>query len=836
MRRLSRKEYAISIVSTVAWITWQSWPENGSDVQQAGPLTWLFLGAVALAIIAGMLIPKPKIQGRFDERPPQLAKRGDQIPYLLGRRILSFKPVWVGRRFSREESSGGGKKGSFFGGGSSKQTVWYESSVHLLGLGPGNVIHRILEGAEKVIFQGPITPADTPSGTSLQDVDGNVFKVYWGERSQPINTDLASDDAFGIASRWPYSWYIQWIDRRLGQSAVWPQIDYDAEALCVGKLPLGDSECVVPATTPPSGTGSEYDPGSQDSGMNGAHMMYQLLTGPYPHGGGIPVDSINWRSLKDLGVLLESEALPQNTIAIDDLPLQDMISNILADAGVFIVEEQGMLVFMPLRDEDPVVELLDNVVVEPLPAFSINHGGLGPDRLVFLFPDVTENFREGDVVTDDDSTAIAMDRKKSQEIRLATITHRTHASIVADRRKQMIIADANEIKLDVNRTMRRLMPGHVANLSDVGQIRVTGVERDAKGNRASITASINQYSLINSDWNPAIPAPAPLPTKAGPDTLVRVLEAPRRFAGETLAIAVVRGRETGDGSPARIFVSLTGTSYTELGFENNVAAYGLLGEDWFVAPNGFEPYALVVPEGPRLTFSTGNASRLLDLSGMDEEWRMDRQVMLIQDEIVSVRRFTALGGGVYTPEDLVREQLFTQHQQHDAAGDLPVLVFEPSNLNLFTQSTWSVGTTLYVKVVPEGQSIDSVDPIEIVLTGKALGALPVDNISPQTYEIGATISFTWTYRLNSGTGAASGELPAGVAIPADPGDEGDYIIEIFDAAMNLKRTETIDALTWDYDSGMRGADGVEGADFFIQITARANGIGGYPRLILIRNV
>lgn len=835
---MTSKPTKVEALISAVFLTAMLLPTNEMEgVQQAGAFVWLALGGIALAVVGGLLIPKPKGQARFDDRPPQLVTRGQAMPYVIGRRTVSMYPVWLGRRIFREEkvSTGGKKGGGLFGGGSSKQTVVYEDGVHILTLGPASILHSILRGSEEVIFQGPISADNTPSGTQLQDLEGNSFRIYWGERNQPVNTDLGQEDALGIASRWPDIAYIQWEQRKLGSSAVWEQLNYDIETSCVGKLPLADSDCMIPPLVAASGTGSEYDPGSQDGGVNGAHMLYQLLTASSPHGSRLPVGYINWRSLKNLGSLAQNERLAQNVLIIDDALLRDVVAEILIDMGVFLVEEQGLLNFVPLREDDEVLEIDNNVIVSPQPTFSIDHGNLGNDRIIWLFPDVLQAFTETDITTDDDATASATLRNNSRTVRISTVTHENHASRVADRRKQLLLADANEVRLDVNRTMRRLMPGHVTTLPNIGQVRVKSVEKDLQAFKTQVTAAVDQYSLVDSAWDPSLPTAPPPPSQGGPDTVVRVLEAGRRFAGSQLAVVVLRGREAGDATQAVVYGSLNGISYTELGTEPSVAAYGKLASDFFVRPVGFRHFKRFEDSGPLLSLSSGNAARLVDLTGLDEDWRQTRQALLIGDEIMSVRRFLANGDGTYTPEGLIREQMFTQHGQYDSTNEPEVMVFEPELFTLFTHSSWSVGSTVYIKVVPKGQSIDSIQPVTIELTGKALGALPIENLQPRSYTGGDDIDFSWSYRLNKGSGAAAGELKAGTAVPLDPGDEGDFVVEALDTAFNVKRTEIVDDPSWTYTDSDKFLDGIRNGDFYLRVTARSGGIGGYPRTYFIRS-
>lgn len=782
-------------------------------VQQATGLELLFLGAVALAVVAGLLLPKPKVSKEFDNRPPTTSQRGDQLPYVIGRRSVNPAVLWVGRRTSREERVGGGKKKGGGGGGSAKQTIYYEDGVHAF-LGPGSGIFAIYQGAT-VIFQGPISADSTPSGSVLTDIEGNSFAVYWGEVNQPVNTSLAQEDALGVASGWPFYFYIHWLQRRLGSSATWGQISYDIECRCVGTS-LPDSDCTIPDSVP----------GAEDGGQNGAHIIYQLFSGFPPHGVAMPTDHIDFGSLKALGILIEQEQFGQNILVVDDATCDQTTADLLNDLSVLMPEHKGRLVFMPIRPGLPVHVINPNVIVSPLPSLSIIHGEQQPDSVLFLFPDVKHQHRDTDIPTDDDSSSTMRGRKSVTEQRIPTVTNQRVATVVADRRKQILLSDGNQVGITVGMTARRLVAGHVITIPEIGEVRVTGNEIVPGSGKTALTASINSHALEPSAWDPVTP-PLPPPNAFGsPDDSVVVFEAPRRYASRELALAVIRGRDDGSASNATVWVSLTGSNYVAVGNQNPSAASGRLGSDLMALPQ-----RRIVEEGPIVALSTAAANKVLDLSTDEESWRNGRQLCIIGDEIMYLRRITALGGGNYQLEGLIRGRLHTQARDHVEVSETRVYIIPANDIVLQQDSTWGVGATLHVKCVPAGVSIDAVDAVILPLTGKAIGPPPVDNLhwTPAFDGFGIDLDFTWDYSANPGLGMGAGELPAG-AVMAAPVVEGQFKVEVLSVADNVKRTVFVSTPSWTYTSTDRLADiGNDFADFKLRISNVAGTIGGYTR-------
>ena len=181
--------------------------------------------SIGLSLLAAKLLTK-KLDKTAADAPTTLATRGSFLPRVIGRRRVGSIFAWAGDRGSHKESAG---KGGFFGPPGTK--IWRESGWHLLAVGPGKVLHEILQ-ANKTIFKGPITPDSHPSGTTVDLGKEGSFRIFWGEVDQPVNTFLgnaARNPEIGISSRWPHVFYIEWFQKRLGPSPMWPDLVYEIE-------------------------------------------------------------------------------------------------------------------------------------------------------------------------------------------------------------------------------------------------------------------------------------------------------------------------------------------------------------------------------------------------------------------------------------------------------------------------------------------------------------------------------------------------------------------------------------------------------------------------------
>ena len=183
--------------------------------------------AIGIAYLSARLAAKKK--GPIDDdKPTTFTTPGSYIPWLRGIRRVGPVVMWAGNRVRHKEKPDGGK-GAF---GGSKVDVWYEAGWHLLAVGPVHALTQITQ-AGALIFDERITPESHPSGSVVDLGKEGSFAVYWGEQTQPINTDLGA--FVQVDSRWPRAMYIYWISKRLGTAAIWPMLNYVIE-----KRPTGN--------------------------------------------------------------------------------------------------------------------------------------------------------------------------------------------------------------------------------------------------------------------------------------------------------------------------------------------------------------------------------------------------------------------------------------------------------------------------------------------------------------------------------------------------------------------------------------------------------------------
>jgi hypothetical protein len=194
----------------------------GNDLILAAVVVpWLIYTAVAAAISYGayLLLRKKPPMSPLDQSNVDPSIRGSICKYVLGIRRLSPIVGWVGNTWAQEVEVEGGGKG---GGDNPKKTVYHQSAMHIICLGLGNTLFSIYERGVK-IFDESITRVSHPSGSTLS-CTGGTFRIYWGEASQPVDSNL--EGYTGTTCAYNNIMYIVWDRKRLGDQKIWPVIEY----------------------------------------------------------------------------------------------------------------------------------------------------------------------------------------------------------------------------------------------------------------------------------------------------------------------------------------------------------------------------------------------------------------------------------------------------------------------------------------------------------------------------------------------------------------------------------------------------------------------------------
>lgn len=670
----------------------------------------LLVIALGASVVASIIL-KPKTKGAIqDQEPTTLASRGAYVPWIVGRRRTGAVIGWVGDRQSKN-SGGGGKKGFFGGGGGDGAKIFSEAAWHQICVGPAAALHRIWQDG-KLIFDQTITPSTHPSGSALATNNGEgMFEIYWGEESQPVNAYLGDMNRVAVNSRWPFCCYVVWTEKNLGFAPRWPVIDYEIEVHPY-QTTLTGGQAVLADTAGPNGA---------DDGVNPAHVLEHLITQPFPHGMGESAALLNYQSLDELAALMEAEQFGGSFAVRDGDTAEGLIAVVLQDVGLFLPLVDGLVRFHPIRTptgDQPI--LTEDILLPPLHEIDSIQGSRPIDSMVFVFKDRALAHRDQPINIDEDGQARYTDSKRGRQLAISSTVNFPTAVKIADRRALEEVAGAVKYKLFANHATRRIFPGQSIRAAGIAaSLRVITVRTETLSSRVELECVADFYGVAGTNFspNPAIPtgnilAPTPNIHVLGfnvpgnpPTSVPNSTTTP-----PTIVVPVVRPHAQTIGS--EIWISDDGTSYHLLGSELGYHAGGKLLEDFAVSATEIDIGAIFEPLGPDL-----NVVEDLSAAELENDWRRGRQLLVMGDEIMLLRRVEALGPGAYRMRGLLRGQYGSAQENHTA--DTKLIIVPWSDITAFSDPLLYAGNTVHIKARPftAGAAVDlsSVTPITVTI-------------------------------------------------------------------------------------------------------------------------
>lgn len=575
-----------------------------------------------------------------------------------------------------------------------------------------------------------------------------------------------------------------------------------------------------------NGTVTPYS-SNDDDGYNPAHVLDQLLFEPYPHGIGLDRSEWSTDALEELGALAESEGLVASVIAQGGERAKSVVAGIMQDLGFLLPmdPETGLLRPRAVRKPTGTVPALTNkVLLPPRPEVEVLHDERPMDRSIYVFSNRVLNFRDDTVPEDDDAEASRLGRVKTRKVPLPTVTDASTASKVAERRVLEDMAGNVVHRLHASREARLLHPGQAFTAEGVpGTLRCVSTRVDPYTGRVDVEALADYYGADASTYSVPPTDYELVVDEVEEDLAAQLLEVPAYLvSGKVQVVGVPRIRANASVSSARLHLSADGTTYTQVGADLNVQTGGTLAGA--VLASG----PRVIAQGPVIDALGPDIATVLDLTGDDTNWRLGRQVAVVGGEVMFLRKLTALGGGQYRLDGLIRARYDTVLEAH-SAGD-PVFIFQDDSLEPIEDSLLSPGATRYLKVQPvAGDSfpLDSIAPVTVVLRGKGITPMDPLNLRVQGngdhYVTGQDVTLLWGYRSALSPKTGAGMQPAGGATGPSPVD-GTFIVRIKTTGGTLKREVSTTSPSYLYTAADRTTDGLEGSNFKFTVV---NASGGF---------
>lgn len=578
---------------------------------------------------------------------------------------------------------------------------------------------------------------------------------------------------------------------------------------------------------------------NEDDGYNHAHLFDQLVFEPWPHGCGMDRTEWDHDALEELGRTCSTEGLRASVIAQDGEEAKAVVATIMQDVGFVVGMDPTTGRIRPRAVRTPtgtIPNLSDDILLPPRPEITISHDERQMDRSVYVFADRELGFRDMTITKDDDAEASRLGRPKTRKVQIATATNFATASQIAERRAQEDMAGTVVYKVNASRQARLLQPGQAFTASGLpGTLRCMSMKPDPLTGRVEIEAMSDFYgadasTFVNNDTAFTLPV-----YRTDEDFAFTLLEVPAYLViGKQLSAAMPRIRSSANVVSALAHLSADDVTYTQVGTDFDVQTGGTLA----TAITATDPS--IQTQGPTIDAQGPDIAEVLDLSSDTTNWRLGRQLALIDDELFFVQKLTSLGGGQYRLDGLIRARYDTARAAHSIGA--VVYLFTTDTLATFEDALLSPGATRYLKSQPQGGEslpLSEIVPISKTLRGK--GITPMDPLNlrvvggTNAYVTGNPVDLQWSYRSALVPKTGAGLQPAGGPCGVSPVD-GQFQVQITTTGDVIKREFTQVGTTYTYSVADRTTDALEGSNFKVKVKNVSSGYASSEVVITVVNV
>lgn len=594
--------------------------------------------------------------------------------------------------------------------------------------------------------------------------------------------------------------------------------------------------------------------GSRDDGWNGAHLLAELLFDPWPRGAGLSKNDWDMTSLEDLGTLLApaGENLRCSVVIPEGQELRSILGGLMQDFGTLLPLDMttGKLRWLPVREPTGTLPHIPTDGYTGYVEVDNRVGGTRfADRVVFSFSDETNNYRDMTIGADSDGQIQYHEYFKARTVQLICTVHFDSASRIAARRGLEELAESSTIRIPTSRGARTLLPGQAFTADECDEIlRVSSVRTDRDSGFVEVSCTTDFYGLAYSNFVIGRGRTGGSGNRVASDLAVKILEVPETITGaggpQTAIILAIRAH--GAISGHNLHLSVDNSTYTFFAEDLTIVTGGTLIDPLPVTS------ALELAQGPTFTVLGPDISSALDLSSDPAGWRSGRQLAVFVDAttraamIAFLQKVTALGPTTYRLDGLILGRYDTPLAQTFSAGT-QVFIFQNDDGLAIQDPLLAPASPLYIKAEPLGIGtlpLANIAPEAITLYGKGIRPVPVSGVrlstgsdsagsgtanrTDKSYKLvgsspGDDLAVTWSYSTPQTPGSGAGAFGWG-SLVSNVAPEGDFTVEILDAANVLKRTAVVSSPSYTYTRADRIADFTsEPASFKVRVTQRRGG-------------
>ena len=543
-----------------------------------------------------------------------------------------------------------------------------------------------------------------------------------------------------------------------------------------------------------------------DDGANIAHAVADMLFDEVPGGLGLdpasPEEPWDVDSLEAWGQEAESLGLRSSIIATDGAEVSSVLGLILQDHGVMLIRDtlnQGKLKFERIRKPTgTLANISSDLFSGNAPQRETLLGEKERSKMTFTFTDREKDFGDNTLMIRDDGAVYEGEFFRADDFQIASTVHFRTGSIIAEQRSQEQLGGGTKFTIRASRGARRLLPGQAITADTFDDVlRVLEVEPDALSEEVNVEVTADVYGLQRTDYEDPPGGVAAPPLRPAEDVF-RSVEVPEKLLSvEEMRITVPRIRAHAQVFDAAIHISRDDSTYTLIGTEQGVATGGILDAPISATSAYFQA------QGPTFTLVGPDAAAALDLTGDDVSWSKGRQLAIIADddnnfEICFVRKITAIGGGQYRLDGLLRARYDTRRRAWATGAE--VYVFADDELTAFSDVLLEPLEDLFVKSQPfaVGGAVPLAAIAPIGRTQRGKGVVPVvpealhttaPHVGTNSYSTGDDVTVRWGWSTSASKNTGAGYQPAGVAIGA-PTIKGSFLVELRTTGGTLVQSDT----------------------------------------------
>ncbi len=664
--------------------------------------------AVSAGFLGGVLLYSATLGNKQGSKPQALSglinfttnAEGAPIPVIFGRQLTSGYQMYYNDFQSQSRSVGGGSGG--LAGGAKGGAVTYTVDIAiLLCFGTISKVNDILINKDSIWGSGPLSYSDGDP-TTISTSKGN-FKFYWGIDDQPYSSYFQAINTadFPTATNPPrFNWYSYYITDNfdLGSNPSYPQVLFD-----LTRYP--DTSLAV-------------DPNIGDD-ANPACVAWEIITNPI-WGCSIPEGYLDAEAFKIVGEQLKDEGLGISFTLDSNKTATSVLQDIMSWTNMFFfINTSGELSVSLLRENTEITS--DNYIViddkHLLPgSLEVSSSSVSSliNQVKAQWTNKDKNFIAQTVVVNNPASQQSYGLR-FQNVNLSGLTSAENANKQANRLLIGRSLPLRQAQFECNKYTTRpwvgryilLCPGSW-NSSDYMLMFITQVEETEIGSgTVKVTAVEDRLSFMASvAYGPASEVVASQSRAVDCCDQYRLYELPVGINTDDYQVIAVAGQK-----PNR-----SATGFTLWAKQSTSANLRKVTQKFQYVPAGTlvtaldSELSLVQLDLATVDIHLDGYNDTLVETVTDSEYVADTQLMLVGEELISVKSVTSLGSNNYRLTGLRRVVKGSTGDAH-AIGDQIYFIrslLQPANFITSTEiepgSEWTYMITPFNNVSEVGIS------------------------------------------------------------------------------------------------------------------------------------